>query len=573
MSLSNISQVDNQFLPNMLKQALLSIDSLSEHEFNQSLQLAQSTGKRLCFLLVENGLVSDATMTQVQSNVFKLKVAEEKSFPLVPVDNEFISIQFLNENLVLPVNETEETLTLAMVDASDQFVIDSLAMLTNKNIEVKVASRKNIENTLEKLYGDGNTRIADMVEEIETVDTQDDYGSIEHLKDLAGEAPIIRLVNFIITRAVEERASDIHIEPFEHQLKVRYRIDGVLNETEAPPVRSTAAVISRIKIMGKMNIAETRLPQDGRIQIRAHGKLIDLRVSTVPTMHGESVVLRILDKERIQFDLTSMGFSESIEQSFNELLNLPHGIILVTGPTGSGKTTTLYAALQQLNSPDKKILTVEDPVEYQLEGVNQIQVKPKIGLHFADALRSIVRQDPDIIMIGEMRDLETAGIAVQSALTGHLVLSTLHTNDAGSSVTRLLDMGLEDYLLTSTLNGVLAQRLVRKLCGKCSSYHPADKSFLKELQLNQDSKGELKRYQANGCEVCTNTGYLGRIVISELLIVDESFRRLIMNNADASQLQEYACNNGMTLMYEDGINKSLAGLTTIEEVLRVTQEA
>lgn len=576
VSTNNISEIannDSEIVPQALKQALLNIDNLSESNFNQSCLVARNTGKRLCFLLVENGLVSDSNMTKIQADVFVQEIVDEKSFPIVPIDNEFLSTQFLSENLVLPLCERKESLSIAMVDASDQFVIDSLAMLTNKNIEVKIATRKSIENTLEKLYGDGNTRIADMVEEIETVDTQDDYGSIEHLKDLAGEAPIIRLVNFIITRAVEERASDIHIEPFEHQLKVRYRIDGVLNETEAPPVRSTAAVISRIKIMGKMNIAETRLPQDGRIQIRAHGKLIDLRVSTVPTMHGESVVLRILDKERVEFDLTSMGFSELIEQRFNELLNLPHGIILVTGPTGSGKTTTLYAALQQLNSPDKKILTVEDPVEYQLEGVNQIQVKPKIGLHFADALRSIVRQDPDIIMIGEMRDLETASIAVQSALTGHLVLSTLHTNDAGSSVTRLLDMGVEDYLLTSTLNGVLAQRLVRKLCNTCCSYENADENFLAEFELKQTPDTQLKRYQAKGCDACSNTGYLGRIVISELLTVDEPFRRLIMNNADASQLQNYACNNGMISMYDDGINKSLSGLTTIEEILRVTQEA
>ena len=422
------------------------------------------------------------------------------------------------------------------------------------------------------------------------------FDSIEQLRNLAAEAPIVRLVNLIINRAMTLRASDIHIEPFENRLKVRYRIDGVLQEGEAPPVHSAAAVISRIKIMAKLNIAERRLPQDGRIQIRAQGKPVDMRVSTVPTLYGESMVLRILDRDQVALDMDALGFDAAGKQRLETLLAQPHGIILVTGPTGSGKTTTLYAALQTLNTPEKKILTVEDPVEYQLEGINQIQVKPQIGLDFAGALRSILRQDPDIIMIGEMRDLETARIAVQSALTGHLVFSTLHTNDAGSSVTRLLDMGVEDYLLTSTLNGILAQRLVRTVCSECREPDVPSPALLDELQrwlaardsfdpgydllaaLNNDvSPGQYRRgselvfYRANGCKSCSWTGYHGRTVISELLILSDPVRRLILSRADGREIQDAAINAGMDSMKIDGLRKALQGLTAIEEVARVTQ--
>lgn len=575
MSTVNICDQENteyELIPEALRNALLSLDSVSENNFNKLCSLANISDRRLCLLLVENGLVSDSNMANIQSEILGYDLVSIKDFPTNSLVNTPLPRQFLRDSLTLPLNETDDSLTLAMADATDSFVISSLAMLTKKTIHIKVALRSHIEDALERLYGDGSSRIADMIEEIETVEQIEDYSSIEQLKDMAGEAPIIRLVNFIITHAVEERVSDIHIEPFEHQLKVRYRIDGVLHETEAPPIQSTAAVISRIKIMGKMNIAETRLPQDGRIQIRTQGKLIELRVSTVPTMHGESVVMRILDKEHVQFDLSNMSFSGTAEKQIYQLLKLTHGIILVTGPTGSGKTTTLYAALQWLNSPDKKILTVEDPVEYQLDGINQIQIKPKIGLHFAEALRSIVRQDPDIIMIGEMRDLETSRIAVQSALTGHLVLSTLHTNDAVGSIIRLLDMGIEDYLLTSTLNGVLGQRLVRKLCTKCCTRVVAVQEIIDEFKLHRYTEDPVKIYTSNGCELCTQTGYLGRLMISELLVFDETIRRMIIGNADALKLRAYGYEQGMLSMYEDGLCKVLAGVTTIEEVLRVTQE-
>ena len=396
---------------------------------------------------------------------------------------------------------------------------------------------------------------------------------LEHLKDLASEAPVIKMVNLIMQRAIETKASDIHIEPFEQSLKVRLRVDGVLQEIDAPPVKSTAAVISRIKIMAKLNIAERRLPQDGRIKIQMLGKELDLRVSTIPTMYGESVVIRLLDKDNTVLDFQALGFAGRHLQLFLDVLALPHGIILITGPTGSGKSTTMYAALKQLNTSARKIITVEDPVEYQMEGINQIQAKPQIGLTFASALRSIVRQDPDVIMIGEMRDLETARIAVQSALTGHLVLSTLHTNDAAGGVTRLLDMGLEEYLLTSTVNGILAQRLVRKLCPACKEAYIAPPELVKDLRLTRFvPEGDIVLYKPVGCASCSGMGYRGRLAIIEFLPMTDPVRKLIMAHEEAGAIQKLAIAEGMQTLYENGLVKVVQGITTLEEVMRVTSE-
>jgi general secretion pathway protein E len=397
---------------------------------------------------------------------------------------------------------------------------------------------------------------------------------IEHLKDMASEAPVIRLVNLVVQRAVELRASDIHIEPFEGQLTVRYRVDGVLQEAEAPPVASTAAVISRIKIMASLNIAERRKPQDGRIALRVQGKELDLRVSTVPTLFGESVVIRLLDKESVKFDFDTLGFDQQPLERLLHELDLPHGIVLVTGPTGSGKSTTLYTALHRLNKPERKIITVEDPVEYQLAGVNQIHVKSEVGLTFAGALRAIVRQDPDVIMVGEMRDVETARIAVQSALTGHLVLSTLHTNAAAGGVTRLMDMGVEDYLLTSTINGILAQRLVRRLCPHCREPYPVLPEVVEEMQLYRySSENEIVMYHPKGCEACAGSGYRGRLVLAEMLVMSDPIRQLVMRHASGTEIQQGAVEEGMLTMYQDGLRKAVLGLTTLEEVIRVTEEA
>jgi general secretion pathway protein E len=554
-------------------QFLVAEGSLEQADLERALLVNENDSKGLGLLLVRLGLVSDRDLAAAYASAFELPLLKDEDIPEVPVGDCPLSDKFLKEANVVPLLDDDEQFTVALADPEDAFTLQAIALATGKEVAAMVATVTQIERALDQLYDQGQSSMSDIVEEIEADDDINGIDSIERLRDLAAEAPIVRLVSLIINRAIELRASDIHIEPFENRLKVRYRIDGVLQEVEAPPARSTAAVISRVKIMAKLNIAERRLPQDGRIQLRAQGKLIDLRVSTVPTLHGESLVLRILDKQRLALDLDILGFDQSLRERFEHCLTLPHGIILVTGPTGSGKTTTLYAALQILNTPEKKILTVEDPVEYQLEGINQIQVKPQIGLNFADALRSIVRQDPDVIMIGEMRDLETARIAVQSALTGHLVFSTLHTNDAGSSLTRLLDMGVEDYLLTSTLNGILAQRLVRSVCQHCREAYEPVPELVEELGLNNlAGDEEITLYNAIGCDECANTGYMGRTVITEFMVLSEVIRRLILSHADGATLQQKAIEEGMYSMKMDGLIKAVRGLTTIEEVTRVTQE-
>jgi len=394
---------------------------------------------------------------------------------------------------------------------------------------------------------------------------------VNHLRDMAFEAPVVRLVNLLIEEALVADASDIHIEPFEDTLRVRYRIDGLLYDQEAPPRRLQAALTSRIKIMAEMNIAERRLPQDGRIRVTASGgRRVDIRVSTVPTIHGESIVMRLLDRSSVFLPFDRLGFSSGTARAFNTLIRRPHGILLVTGPTGSGKTTTLYAALDKINRPDLKIITVEDPVEYQLKGVNQIPVKPKIGLSFAAGLRHIVRQDPDVIMVGEIRDLETAEIAIQAALTGHLVFSTLHTNDAPSAVTRLQDMGCEPYLLSSVLNGVLAQRLVRRICQACRAPHHPDPAELLAIGVADVTGAEL--FRGKGCDDCRGTGYRGRSGIYELFGITEEVRSLIVRKASAGEIRRHAVENGMVTLREDGWARVCAGLTTVEEILRVTQE-
>ena len=537
---------------------------------NHGEKSARSIGTQL----VRQGLVSDRELASLYVEVYALTMLAEAEIPRVPITGDDISIRFLKDCHMIPVARTSSRITLAVADPEDSFSLQAIRLVTGLEPELRIATLSRIEELLNRLYGDGQSAMENLVEEIESGDGATQAGSGEYALDFADDAPVVRLVNLIMNRALELRASDIHIEPFENELKVRYRIDGVLQEAESPPVRSAAKVISLIKLMAKMNIAERRLPQDGRIQLRAQGKLVDLRVATMPTVHGESLVLRILDKESVALDLDQLGFEADIANRLKRSLLAAHGIILVTGPTGSGKTTTLYAALEILNTPERKIFTVEDPVEYQLAGINQIHVKPKIGLSFSNALRAIVRQDPDIIMIGEMRDLETARIAVQSALTGHLVFSTLHTNDAGSSVTRLLDMGVEDYLLTSTLNSILAQRLVRTLCAGCRIAYEPVPALIKELNLDaMAATGEpLMLFRPQGCKVCAGTGYLGRTVIAELLMLSDPIRRLILSRADGAAIQRAAIAEGMLPMKADGLRKAVRGVTTIEEVTRVTQE-
>lgn len=522
-------------------------------------------------MLIKLGLCSDTDVADTFAASAKLERVRAEQYPPQSPLEDSVSLRFLKFHHAVALRLDETSIDVAVVDPEDEFLPQALQVATGKQIRLHVGQQAEIDAALELQYGEGKSQMDKLLDNL----NNEEEGSedLEHLKDLASEAPIIKMVNFILQKAVESRASDVHIEPFEQTLKVRLRIDGVLQDIDSPPVASTAAVLSRIKIMAKLNIAERRLPQDGRIKLQMIGKELDLRVSTIPTLYGESVVIRLLDKENAVLDFTTLGFVGKQSDRFMEVLAQPHGIILITGPTGSGKSTTLYAALKTLNTSERKIITVEDPVEYQLEGINQIQAKPQIGLTFAAALRSIVRQDPDVIMIGEMRDLETAKIAVQSALTGHLVLSTLHTNDAASGVTRLQDMGLEEYLLSSTINGILAQRLVRRLCPACKQAHPASQTMIEEMHLRRwQPEGEILLHKPVGCPACNGIGYKGRLAIIEFLVMTDAIRKQIMKHEEANIIQQQAVEEGMQTMYEDGVAKALRGITTLEEVLRVTTE-
>jgi general secretion pathway protein E len=526
----------------------------------------------LISLIIKLGLLSDKDLAAAISSFTNLPIIEKKEYPDELIESERVSLKFLKENKVLLLDEDQDYLVTAIADPFEKYVFDALDLITEKKIIVKIGVLSEIEQSLESLLTDsldGKSK-SDYSASTNAAILKDD---VEQLKEMASEAPVIKRVNQILQKAAVNNASDIHIEPFENLLRVRFRVDGMLRDEDSPPSQDTAAIISRIKIMANLNIAERRLPQDGRFKVRIHGDTIDLRVSTLPTLHGESVVLRLLRRNDLELDFGFLGIEEGLTKQILHVLEIPHGIILVTGPTGSGKTTTLYAALNHLNRPDRKIITVEDPVEYNIEGVNQIQVKADIGLTFANALRSIVRQDPDIIMIGEMRDQETAKIAVQSALTGHLVLSAIHTNDAVSSITRLLDMGVESYLIASTVNAIMAQRLVRKLCSKCKQpYTPTDEEISKLGLDKYFTASNRTIYQAAGCEECGHTGYSGRSAIIELLLISHEIKKLISTNADEEEIYRTARKENLHTMYEDGVRKVAEGITTIQEVLRITQE-
>ncbi len=524
-------------------------------------------------LLIQSGLLTENKLRFYIEQFYGVPMVTPDDLPKEPLFINTLSLQFMRESKFLLSRLKDNQLTVIMSDPMDFYTINAIRIATGYEVRVLYGEEEMILGTIEQLYGEGESSMEKIIEDIET--TALSYGeeeeNIDHLRDMASEGPVIRLVNLIITRAIQMRASDIHFEPYEEVFRVRYRIDGVLHDVESLPKRLQAAVVSRLKIMAKLNIAERRLPQDGRIMLRVKGKEIDFRVSTVPTIHGESIVLRILDKSSLVLDIDRLGFPSDVLESFKEIIKSPHGIILVTGPTGSGKTTTLYCALEKINSPEKKIITVEDPVEYQLKGINQIQVKPMIGLTFANALRSIVRQDPDVILIGEIRDAETAEIAIHSALTGHLVLSTLHTNDAASAITRLIDMGMENYLLSSTIIGILAQRLVRVVCPHCKVPYTPDPAMLKEMKMKGEDLSEWRISEVKGCENCSYTGYWGRTGIFEYLKVTDEIQRLILEKKDSS-IKEVARKQGMRTLREDGWLKVKEGITTLSEVLRVTQE-
>ena len=555
-----------------LKARLLTENNIKEIDFVRAARVASDTGgeESLVSLLIRLGMVSDRAMAEAVANIESLRLVEQADYPDEAVCSETLPPRFLKEHKVIPLSETDDCIELVVADPSADYPIQAVAMASAKKVNCSIGAQSEIQATIENLYNGKHGNFASAQSD---ADTNPDY-DVEQLRDMASEAPVISLVNQIIQRAVDGRASDIHVEPFENVLKVRYRIDGVLRDEPSPAQAMAAAVISRIKIMADLDIAERRLPQDGRINLRMHGHEFDIRVSTVPTMYGESLVMRLLQRESVTLDFASLGVDEGSQRQLQRALDMPYGMIIVTGPTGSGKTTTLYTALNSLNTEQRKVITVEDPVEYNLEGINQIQVNPAIGLNFAGALRSIVRQDPDVIMVGEMRDLETAKICVQSALTGHLVLSTLHTNDAAGSITRLLEMGIEDYLLNSTLNLVVAQRLVRKICPACRESYVANEGQIMEFRLRELGGGEeIQLYRARGCGQCGGTGYRGRLSIIELLSITDKVRELILKHAAAIEIERAARTDGMKTMYEDGCTKAMQGVTTIEEIVRVTQEA
>ena len=524
--------------------------------------------------LVDHGYIHTQTLLETLSAELRLPYVKKEQYPKsgLPVAGLSISEAFLREKVIFPLQLKDDALIVAVFDPFDLYTIEDLKVSLGKNIRVVLSSEQDIMESIEAYYGEGGGSAMDRMvgdindDDLHGLDSLDE--STEHIRDMASEAPVIKLVNHIISEAIESRASDIHLEPFADELILRYRIDGILHEFDPPPKRLSSAITTRIKIMAKMDISERRLPQDGRIKLKILGKDIDMRVSTLPTLYGESVVMRILDRGSLVLDLSQMGFPEKVLEQLEELIRKPYGKILVTGPTGSGKTTTLYAALSRINTPDKKIITIEDPVEYQMRGINQIHVKSKIGLNFAGGLRSIVRQDPDVIMVGEIRDPETADISIQAALTGHLVFSTVHTNDAAGAITRLLDMGVENFLISSALLGVLAQRLVRVICSKCKEEAPLTATLRAEMGLLE--KQDVKVYHGKGCNACSQTGFKGRCGIYELLIIDDKIRELILKKTTAQIICDQARLTGMRTLREDGWDKVVNGITTVEEILRVT---
>ena len=552
---------------------LLEQGKVSARDIDRALLAQSEMGDLFGRVLVKLGLVSEGDVAEALSRQLGIPLLAAGDYPEQTPTPDGLSRDFLVSNNVVPIALAADEAVFAAAVPQDPFVAKALSMAMGCPVRLLLGTDSDITRALEQMLSD---RSADDGEDA-TFDAfagQTDDEFIEHLRDLASEAPVIRLVNQLIHRALDLSASDIHIEPFEDGLHLRYRVDGVLQDMPDPPPASLApAIASRIKLLSHMNIAERRLPQDGRIMTRVKGHELDLRVSTIPTVHGESIVMRVLDRESIRLSLPAMGFSADTLRRYQELLARPHGVLLVTGPTGSGKTTTLYASLASMDAHDRKIITVEDPVEYQLPGVNQIQVQAQIDLTFARALRAILRQDPDIIMIGEMRDTETAQIGVQSALTGHLVLSTLHTNTAAGAITRLEDMGIERYLITSSVNGVLAQRLLRTLCTHCKRPVELSDTAIAQYGFKRFLPAQERRvYEAAGCDHCLGTGYAGRTAIHELFLLDDAIRRVIQSGADASELHAAARRQGMVTLYEDGLRKVVAGQTSLEEVLRVTQD-
>jgi len=542
-----------------LGEILIERKLITAEDLERALELQKERGDKIGKTLVDMGFVAMRDVLAALAEQLDVPLVTIEGPPVVSPETETLSPRFLRQFRCLPVGREDHTITLAMADPLDLETIATVKSCTGLKVNSALAAEQEILDAIDRYYGESARAEQDL--EGDAAEMSED---LEHLRDMASEAPVIRLVNAIIALAVEKRASDIHFEPFEKEFRVRYRIDGVLYTQEAPPREMKAAMISRVKLMAKLNIAERRLPQDGRIKIKTLGREVDLRVSTLPTLYGESVVMRLLDRSAGDFyDLGRLGFDRHLFERMEYYTSLPHGIFLVTGPTGSGKSTTLYSALKRINQADKKIITIEDPVEYQMDGINQIHVNPQIGLTFASGLRHIVRQDPDVIMVGEIRDRETADTAIRASLTGHFVYSTLHTNDAPSAITRLADMGVENYLITSSVVAVLAQRLVRLICQHCKA----------ENGTRIAPDGEIVNcFRGAGCDSCFGSGYTGRVGIFELMELNDDIRKLIVKGEDAVSITMAARRNGMRNLREDGWLKVSEGLTTPDEVMRVTQE-
>jgi type IV pilus assembly protein PilB len=561
----------------LVKDSLISADQLK-----QALDYQKKNGGRLGTCLVKLGIVSDDDITAVLSRQYGVPSINLKFYEVDPAVIKLVPQDTAVRYQVVPLSRVGSTLTIAMTDPTNVFAMDDIKFMTGFNVEPVVASETAIGEAIHKFYGE-----AESVEELDKVmkDLADE-GSVElsgedgetmdleELSKAAEEAPIIKLCNLILTDAVKRGASDIHIEPYEKEFRVRFRIDGILQNVMAPPLKLKDAITSRIKIMSKLDISEKRLPQDGRIMIKyvrdGKKKELDFRVSTVPTLFGEKIVLRLLDKENLRLDMTKLGFEPESLKKFEHAILKPYGMVLVTGPTGSGKTNTLYSSVARLNTPDTNIMTAEDPVEFQLPGINQVQMKEQIGLNFASALRAFLRQDPNIILVGEIRDFETAEIAVKAALTGHLVLSTLHTNDAPSTISRLMNMGIEPFLVATSVNLIGAQRLIRRICTGCKEPVQIQPEALVEAGFSDDESHKMVIYHGRGCATCNNTGYKGRVALYEIMEITDELRELILVGASALELKKKALEGGMITLRRSGLIKIAAGLTTMEEVLRET---
>ena len=552
---------------------------ISETELEKAITFQRQEGGRLGEVLVKLGMIKEEQIVRILGKqlgipYFTLGTGMLKPAPEQKLEN-FVSHEFSVKNYVLPLSHTLKSLTVAMADPLDLILIDNLRKLTGCEINPVIATKSDIAKSVEEFYGKSSTMLKDAVNasydalgdvhEISMNEGLEEELSLDKLVARAEEAPVVKLVDLIIRQAINERASDIHVEPFKDRISLRYRIDGKLYEIPPPAKHLHLAIVSRIKILAKLDIAEKRLPQDGAILVKIDDRPIDLRVSTVPTIYGEKAVLRILDKTQTVVDLAQAGFESKQLEILRKAMTSSYGLILVTGPTGSGKSTTLYAMLNELRSPSKNIVTVEDPVEYKLDGINQVQIKPEIGLTFAAALRSFLRQDPDIMLVGEIRDMETAEICLRSALTGHLVLSTLHTNDAPSAINRLIDIGIEPYLITPSLLAVVGQRLIRKLCPDCKEAYEPNAEQQEQLKLKCDLL-----YKAKGCAKCNHIGYKGRVCIAEVMLVDTKIRELISQRSAFQKIKDLARANGMQTLYESALKKAVAGMTSVEEAISIT---